>query len=111
MGEKENLFCKEIFEYYNQRHFLNTDGTFNMVISPVIMLDIARKKGYLPKDIEQHLTDNTIIYPGYYVTPCSKNIVISPKAFAEHRIYGSWRKRKLGRRIELFIKHIYLSSH
>lgn len=44
MGEKENLFCKEIFEYYNQRHFLNTDGTFNMVISPVIMLDIARKK-------------------------------------------------------------------
>ena len=109
MGEKENLFCKEIFEYYNQRHFLNTDGTFNMVISPVIMLDIARKKGYLPKDIEQHLTDNTIIYPGYYVTPCSKNIVISPKAFAEHRIYGSWRKRKLGRRIELFIKHIYLA--
>lgn len=109
MGEKGNLFCKKIFEYYNSRPFQNPDGTFNMTISPVTMLTIARAMGYIPEDTEQHLSNEVIIYPGYYVTPCKKHIIISPDAFAQHRIYGSWRKRKLGRKIELFIKHILLT--
>lgn len=109
MGEKGNLFCKEVFEYYNCRPFQNPDGTFNMTISPVTMLAVARKKGYVPEDTEQHLADETIIFPGYYVTPCSRHIVVSQEAFAEHRIYGSWRKRKFGRKVELFIKHILVT--
>lgn len=109
MGEKGNLFCKKIFEYYNSRPFQNPDGTFNMTISPVTMLTIARAMGYIPEDTEQHLSNEVIIYPGYYVTPCKKHIIISPDTFAQHRIYGSWRKRKLGRKIELFIKHILLT--
>lgn len=109
MGEKGNSFCKEIVEYYNSRPFLNPEGTFNMTISPVTMLAIAHKKGYVPEDTEQHLADDTIIYPGYYVTPCSRHITVSPDAFAEHRIYGSWRTRKFGRKMELFIKHILVT--
>lgn len=106
MGEKGNSFCKEMFNYYSQQTFLKPDGSLNMTISPVVMLDVARKRGYFSEDVEQHLADDVVIYPGYYVTPCKKNTFVSPDAFAEHRIYGSWRKRKFGRKLELFIKHI-----
>ena len=41
-------------------------------------------------------------YP--YVIPRHK-YPTTPDTFAEHRIFGSWRKRKPGRKIELFIKH------
>lgn len=107
IGEKGNEFCKNTYLYYQQHSFLNPDGTFNLKISPIIMAEIASEKGYIPSDTEQHLKDDTIIYPGYFVTPCNK-IQKHPKAFAQHRIYGSWRKRKLGRKIELFIKHVVL---
>lgn len=108
IGEKGNSFCKDILEYYKQHTFLKPDGTFDMKISPVIMVEIAQKRGYVLLDTEQHLADHTIIYPGYYVTPCKK-IEKHPDAFAQHQIYGSWRKRKIGRKIELYIKHLLLT--
>ena len=80
MGEKGNAFCMEVFEYYNSAPFLN------------------------PEDKEQHLPDDIIIYPAQYVIPRHK-YPTTPDTFAEHRIFGSWRKRKPGRKIELFIKH------
>lgn len=107
MGEPGNAFCKAMFDYYNGRPFVKADGTLDMVISPVVMLDVARARGYVPEDTEQHLADNVVIYPGYYVTPCKRNVVVHPDAIAQHTIYGSWRKRKLGRRIELFFKHMW----
>lgn len=104
MGEKGNAFCKEVFEYYNSTPFLNPDGTYNTIISPITMYDVAKRRGYLPEDKEQHLPDDIIIYPAHYVIPRHK-YPTTPDTFAEHRIFGSWRKRKPGRKIELFIKH------
>lgn len=107
MGEPGNAYCKDVFDYYNSRPFVKPDGSFDMTISPVVMLDMARARGYVPEDVEQHLADNVVIYPGYYVTPCNSRVVVHPDAIALHTIYGSWRHRKLGRRIELFVKHIW----
>ena len=109
IGEKGNSFCKNVFEYYDHRSFVKVDGTFDMTISPIVMLNAASKRGYCGEDIEQHLADDVIIYPGYFITPCKRNVLVHPNAFALHTIYGSWRKRKLGRRFELFVKHLILS--
>lgn len=106
MGESGNAYCKDVFDYYNSRSFVKPDGTFDLTISPVVMLDMARVRGYVAEDVEQHLADDVVIYPGYYVTPCHRNVVVHPDSIALHTIYGSWRKRKLGRRIELFLKHL-----
>lgn len=113
MGEKGNAFCKEVFEYYNARHFLKDDNSFDQTISPVVMIAAAEKRGYRPADTLQRLEDNVVIYPGYYVTPCKKKkyIVNASMAFAQHRIYGSWRKRKFGRKIELLVNHLLLYIH
>lgn len=107
MGEKGNAYCKAVFDYYNQRSFLKPDGTYDLTISPVVMLDMASARGYKPEDTEQHLEDDVVIYPGYYLTPCNRGVEVHPDAFALHTIYGSWRTRKLGRRIELYVKHLF----
>lgn len=110
-GEKGNSYCRDLFEYYNSRPFKKSDGTFDETISPVVMLETAIRYGWQHDDCEQHLDNDTIIYPGHLVTPRNHNIEFHPDAFARHRIYGSWRKRKLGRRIELKIKRTLTSWH
>ena len=107
MGEQGNRYCKDVFDYYNSRPFVKPDGSLDMVVSPVVMLEAARARGYVPEDKEQHLADDVVIYPGCYVTPCKRNVEVHPDAIALHTIYGSWRKRKVGRRIELFLKHVW----
>ena len=77
-----------------------------MLISPKIMTMIAEKKGYKREDVEQRLGDDIIIYPSCYVSPCKT--IRYPEAFACHQVYGSWRKRRFGRKIERFLKHICL---
>lgn len=107
MGEKGNQFCKDAFEYYNSRPFKMPDGSYDIKISPDVMVELAQKKGYVAEDVEQHLTDDVVIYPGYFVTPMKRSQK-HPDAFALHKVYGSWRHHKLGRKFERFMKHIVL---
>ena len=58
IGEQGNSFCEEVFSYYKQRHFLLPDGSFDMLISPQIMVMVAEKRGYKREDIEQHLGED-----------------------------------------------------
>ena len=107
IGEKGNSFCEEVFGYYNSRHFLRADGSYDMLVSPKVMVMIAEKRGYKREDVEQHLTGgDVVIYPSCYVSPCKK--LRSPKAFAHHQVYGSWREHRWGRKVERFVKHLFL---
>ena len=108
IGEKGNKFCEDVFSYYKQRSFFLPDGTYDLKISPDVMVEIAREKGYKAEDVEQHLADDTVIYPGYFVTPCNTHTIKHPDAFAKHMVYGSWKKHKLGRKFEKLMKHIVL---
>lgn len=107
IGERGNSYCKEVFEYYNERHFLLPDGSFDMLVSPKVMVMIAERRGYRKEDVEQHLEGDVAIYPSRNVSPCKK--LRSPEAFAHHQVYGSWRKRWWGRKVERWIKHLILS--
>lgn len=107
VGEKGNAFCREMFAYYDSRPFKKRDGSYDETISPVVMRETARKLGWKETDTLQILDNNTVIYPGYLVTPRNHGIEHHPDAFAWHRIYGSWRNRKFGRRMELKIKHLW----
>lgn len=111
MGEKGNTFCREMFAYYDNHRFKLRDGSYDQTISPVVMMECAKRLGWKPEDKLQLLDNDTVIYPGHFVTPRNSGVEIHPEAFAHHRIFGSWRKRKLGRRIELRIKHFIEVLH
>lgn len=104
-GEKGNGFCAAMLEYYNRQHFILEDGTHYNAISPRVMLNVAKQWGFQYVDKLQQL-DGLTIYPARYITP-AKSAPRHPEAIGVHRIYGSWRKRKFGRRVELKIKHIW----
>ena len=105
MGEKGNAFCKAMVDFYNGRQFVREDGTLDETISPMLMLGVAEKMGYKNVDNEQHLEGLTV-YPTYLLSP-TKSYPRHPNAIGVHRIYGSWRKRKPGRRVELWVKHVW----
>lgn len=113
MGEKGNLFCKEIFDYYMTHSFKYADRAFDETVSPKIMAKIGEKFGYKYEEKVQHLSNDITIYPSIYVTSAnsSKTCPRHPEAFARHTIYGSWRHRKFGRRVEIQIKHLIHCLH
>lgn len=105
IGEKGNQYCKDVLDYYRNTHFKNADGTFNDTISPYVMVDVAKRYGFRFEDVEQKL-DGLTIYPTRHLAP-RKRFVVLADTFATHRVYGSWRKRKFGRTVELKLKHVW----
>ncbi|MBO4907495.1 MAG: glycosyltransferase [Bacteroidaceae bacterium] len=105
MGEKGNQFCKAMVDFYSRRQFIKDDGSIDQTISPFLMLEVAEKMGYKNEDKEQHLESLTV-YPTYLLSP-TKKYKRHKDAIGVHRIYGSWRKRKFGRRIEIWVKHVW----
>lgn len=106
IGEKGNQFCKDMVDFYASRHFVNTDGTTDETISPLRMLEVAALRGVRADDSEQHIDGYLSVYPTENLLPCRSYGGRRDKAFGMHTIYGSWRKRSLGRRIEIKAKHM-----
>lgn len=105
MGEPGNEFCSEVIDYYSHQSYRKPDGTLFDTVSPVVMARIAEKFGYKREDTFQQLKGLTI-YPTHYLCPRHRYPMDS-ETIGQHRIYGSWRKRKLGRRIELWFRHVW----
>lgn len=106
IGEKGNAFCREMFAYYDSRPFKRRDGSYDETVSAAVMRDIASRMGWKEDDRLQILDNETVIYPGYLVTPRHYDTDPHPEAFACHRIYGSWRKRTLIQRMLQQSRHL-----
>lgn len=104
MGVKGNSYCRQVLDYYMSRPFRRGDGTFNDTISPYVMKEAAMCYGYRNDDSEQLLGELAVL-PTRLLAP-RRRYPATADTLAVHHIYGSWRKRKLGRRIELAVKHI-----
>lgn len=105
MGEKGNEFCRRVFEFYQQAHYRQADGTLFSTVSPFIMAEVAKTFGWRSEDVKQECGVLTA-YPTCLLTP-RNHYAASPDAIGVHRIYGSWRKRKFGRKVEVKLKHWY----
>lgn len=106
IGSKGNEFSRLMLDYYASRHYVNPDGTQDNTISPYTMKSIAENYGYVCDDSRvQHLGILTV-YPTHFLAP-RKRYKIDKETIGQHRVYGSWRKRKFGRKLEIAAKHIY----
>ncbi len=105
MGTSGNVFCQRMLEHYKGQHFKNADGSFNDVISPYTMSAVAKDLGWQMKDVKQVLPQLTV-YPTHLVAP-NNHYPVDEETIGVHTVCGSWRKRKLGRFIELKVKHVW----
>ena len=106
IGSKGNAFCREMLDYYKSRHYINPDGSQDNTISPYTMKSIAERCGYVCEDSEPQRLELLTVYPTHYLAP-RKRYKIDSETIGQHRVYGSWRKRKFGRKLEIAAKHIY----
>lgn len=106
IGTKGNEFCREMVDYYASRHYIKADGTQDNSISPYTMKSVAEKYGYVCDDSKVQRLGALTVYPTHYLAP-RKRYKIYKDTIGQHRVYGSWRKRKFGRKIEIAVKHVY----
>lgn len=94
-SEKGHPFLKDAMRFYEQRHFIQKDGSwYTKEIAPDVLALTAEKYGLkYNKDITQLLDERMRIYPssilGAAYTQVTKDTV------AVHLSKGSWRKRNL----------------
>lgn len=106
IGSKGNAFCREMLDYYSSRHYIGPDGSQDNTISPYTMRSIAEKYGYRCDDSAPQRLGALTVYPTRFLAP-RKRYKVTGETVGQHRVYGSWRKRKFGRRIEIAVKHVY----
>lgn len=105
IGEKGNQFCKDMVDFYSSRPFVQPDGSNDETISPLRMREVAQQRGLRADDSEQHIEGYLSVYPTVNLLPCKSYSGRHDLAFGMHMIYGSWRKRSFGRKVEIKVKH------
>ena len=103
IGSKGNDFCKEVFEYYQERDFIRPDGSLDQTVSPYIMRSVAERRGYVCR----RRNSIWMVYIYILLIGCRQEAASSivRMLFGEHRVYGSWRDHKFGRKLERSFKH------
>ncbi len=91
-AEKGNPIIKEMMDMYQDLLFLNEDGSYNMIPSPVYQTQIMKKHGMIQSDKIQYL-DGAVVYPPSYFCGFDfqrKMMDIQPSNYTAHYYSGSW---------------------
>ena len=100
--EKHSAWIKDCLDYYSNRRFVNSDGTFNIKVLPRVIEDLLREKGYEFVDVKnvaqaQDYEGKKIpVFPYYYFSPKSwKTGVIeeNSETVLIHNFAGSWKTK------------------
>lgn len=106
-SESKNPFIFELLSYYENRHFINDDGSMNTnPIAPGIYATIAERHGLAFIDKFQTL-DNFTLYPSYYLASIPK--YRNKKNIGMHNCAHSWDDRNehtLLNKIKALLKRI-----
>ena len=125
-SEKEHPFFKELLNYYNNRHFFKSDGSFDLKTNVTTITEIAKQNGFIPNDRKQTICGMTF-YPHDFFCPKSYatgQINATENTVCIHHFNGSWLAEEQEKNRDLLrwlIKHygkfgtvlykIYLYSH
>lgn len=91
-GIKGHLFAKSCIDWYKNKHFILSDGTYyNKIIVPAIFADVAIEYGFRYKDEFQKLKGNIVVYPSYIFA--GTRALAEERSYAIHCCNGSWRDK------------------
>ena len=115
MSEPGNVWIKKLLDDYKDKHFISEDGSYSMTaLAPDLYALNAEKFGYKYRNVEQHLTEDLVVFPSIYVG--STISLRTEKSFAVHCIHHGWdedfqnlkyRKDPLIVKFKVFIYHLY----
>lgn len=62
MSTKGCPLLKGILDYYQHVHFLNEDGSYNLIVSPAIYAAVAENFGFRYKNVDQNFGDDYCVF-------------------------------------------------
>lgn len=92
-AEKGSIWAKDLLDDYNDRKFINEDGSFDMRTNTEVITAYMISKGLIKNNTYQDFSDLCTMYPADYFCPkdhrtgkikCTKNSVCI------HHFAGSW---------------------
>lgn len=98
-AEKGHPFLKTAMEFYEARHFIQSDGSwYTAEIAPDVLALSAEQYGLkYDKDVRQDLQERMVIFPSRVMGAAYTQI--TDETVAVHLSKGSWRKRTIIRAI------------
>lgn len=104
MGVKGHPFIKTLLQHYENRHFINKDGSFDMdIIAPAVYANYAEGIGYRYVDEIQQF-QNITIYPSRYIA--GSYFEIYDESIALHCCSHSWFESSFLLKVKTFIKSL-----
>jgi mannosyltransferase OCH1-like enzyme len=102
---KGGIWVKEQLEYYDNKHFIKEDGTFDMTTNAQIITDIMVKNGFvLSGEYQVYKNDMHAFSKDYFCPKTSTGILkITGNTYCIHHFAGSWVERTLWDKVKIFI--------
>lgn len=92
-SEKGGIWAKENLDYYNGRHFLKKDGSFDIETNVIVITDYMLKRGLKQNNTYQDFPGLITFYPNDYFCPKSYvdgKIYKTDNTVTIHHFAGSW---------------------
>lgn len=101
-SEKNGYWVREQLDYYNGRHFILPDGTFDMTTNTQIISGIMESNGFILKNSFQIYKNCIHFFPYDFFSPLKfGKIILTENSHCIHHYASSWNPRE--RRIKKFI--------
>ena len=112
-SEKGGIWAKENLEYYNDRHFVKEDGSFDMTTNVNTITNYMLSKGLVQNNTYQDFPNLITMYPKDYFCPKSYKdgkIYLTSNTTTIHHFAGSWLTDKIKLFHELRRKYSFLPN-
>lgn len=112
-SEKGGIWAKENLEYYNDRHFVKEDGSFDMTTNINTITNYMLSKGLVQNNTYQDFPNLITMYPKDYFCPKSYKdgkIYLTSNTTTIHHFAGSWLTDKIKLFHELRRKYSFLPN-
>lgn len=103
-SEKGNEIIGELLNYYDNKKFVNADGTLNLKTNTEIITEIMLSKG-LKLNNKKQCIEGFMLYPNDYFCPLdhnTKKLYKTKNTYAIHWFSGSWVPKSQKIKIKLY---------
>ena len=105
-ASEKNQFIKLLLDDYDNRKFINKNGSYNLVTCPVINSNIFKEYGFLLNGEYENIKGISV-YPSDYLNPMGddrKELYITENTVSIHHFDGSWQPEEWKKRVQLLAK-------
>jgi len=111
-SKKNSKWIEDLLAYYDNRPFINTDGTMEMTSNTFIITGMMKEKGFIMNNSFQEIEGYVAFYPNDYFCPKSYKtgrITITENTYCIHHFNKSWisKKKKLRNIWKMRIMNIF----